>query len=246
MNDKLQAHTYMSQPPPPVGFDQATANNYDRHWTKLAPLRDAQHVLIAAILADLPDTAHILCVGVGTGHELFALAERFPNWCFTAVEPSAPMLTVCRNKAAAAGISDRCTFHEGYLDTLPLAEQPYDAATALLVSQFLLERSARVAFFAEIAARLRSDGIFVNADLSGDVRSDEYSDVLDVWIRMMRGADIPAENAERLRTVYERQVAVRPVAETTEMIVEGGFTTPRAFYQAGLIHAWFARRLPSI
>lgn len=40
---------------------------------------------------------------------------------FTAVEPSAQMLAVCRTRAETGGFADRCTFHNGYLDTLPAA-----------------------------------------------------------------------------------------------------------------------------
>ena len=95
----------------------------------------------------------MLCVGAGTGAELSYLAERFPGWRFTAVEPSAPMLEVCRRRAEAQGIEGRCIFHEGYLESLPPSE-PFDAATSLLVSQFILDPEERSGFFRAIAGRL--------------------------------------------------------------------------------------------
>ena len=45
-----------------------------------------------------------------------------------------------------AGIAERCEFHEGYLDSLP-AGASYQAATSFLVSQFILDQTARSAFF---------------------------------------------------------------------------------------------------
>ena len=130
-------------PPQPV-FTQDHAAAYDQRFSKLAPLRDALHLLVATLFSELPAQARILCVGAGTGAELLFLARKFPGWEFTAVEPSGPMLDLCRTKADAEGIASRCTFHEGYLDSLPAGE-PFDAATSLLVSQSSSMRGAEQA-----------------------------------------------------------------------------------------------------
>src|SRR5205823_12959329 len=91
-------------------FDQRCASGYDQQWSRMAPLRDALHLLIGAVLSELKADARILCVGAGTGPELIDLARRFPGWRFVAVEPSAPMLDICRRKAEEHGIADRCEF----------------------------------------------------------------------------------------------------------------------------------------
>jgi tRNA (cmo5U34)-methyltransferase len=95
-----------------IVFDQERAAAYDQDAAKLAPLVEALHFLIRLILADLPADARILCVGAGTGTELINLAQTFPQWHFTAVEPAAPMLDICRQRAEECGIASRCTFHE--------------------------------------------------------------------------------------------------------------------------------------
>ena len=104
----------------PAFFDQTVADKYDQQAARLAPLRDALHLLIGVVFSGLPAQARVLCAGAGTGAELLYLAEKFPQWHFTAVEPSAPMLEVCRRRAAESGIASRCVFHEGYLDSLLL------------------------------------------------------------------------------------------------------------------------------
>jgi tRNA (cmo5U34)-methyltransferase len=78
-------------------FDQNAADCDKRH-AKFAPLFDALYLLVRQVLSELPANARILCVGVGTGTELVALAEAFPQWRFTAVEPSAPVLNACHQR----------------------------------------------------------------------------------------------------------------------------------------------------
>lgn len=207
-------------------------------------MRDALHLLISAVLADLPANARILCVGAGTGQELIYLARKFPHWHFTAVEPSAPMLDVCRHKADECGITPRCTFHQGYLDTLP-ASPPFDAATSLLVSQFILAPDARTDFFRAIADRLQPHAYLISADLASDTSSPSYQNLLDVWIRLMRETGSPPEQLEKMRTTYGRDVAVSPVEQISALIATAGFETPVLFLQTGLIHAWYAKRTPS-
>ena len=164
-------------------FDQQAAG-YDKQWAGMAPIRDALYLLLDSLFAGLPENARILCVGVGTGAELAHLAERFPGWHFTAVDPSAAMLDICRQRATEGGFLSRCSFHQGYLDTLP-AEPSHHGATCFLVSQFLLEAQARIAFFHEIACRLGPGAILANADLASDVESPAYEALLRSWMTLM-------------------------------------------------------------
>ncbi len=226
---------------PPARFDQSFAAEYDKRYAKLAPLRDALHLLTAAVLAELPGEARVLCVGAGTGAELIALAEKFPRWRFTAVDPAGPMLDVCRRRTAECGVADRCTYHEGFLDTLP-PSAPYDAATSLLVSHFILSPEARTAFFRGIAERLRPGGLLVNADLAADVASAEYASLLEVWLELMKATDQPPEKIAALRLAYTRDVALLPPARVSALVASGGFEPPVLFLQTGLIHAWYAKR----
>jgi tRNA (cmo5U34)-methyltransferase len=138
-------------------------------------------------------------------------------------------------------VAARCAFHPGYLDTLPPAE-PFDAATSLLVSQFIPDRAARSAFFRQIGERLRPGGWLITSDLAADTTSAEYRHLSDVWWQVMRAADAPADGLEKMRAAYARDVAVLPPDEAAAVISAGGFDAPVRFLQTGLIHAWFARR----
>ncbi len=221
-------------------FDQQAAH-YDSQWAKTSPIRDCLHLLVDSLFAELPEDARILSVGAGTGAELAFLAARHPQWRFTVVEPSGGMVAVCRERAAADGFLARCSFHEGYLDTLEAGEA-HHAATCFLVSQFLLERDARVAFFAGIAARLLPGGILASTDLAADIDSDDYEVLLRAWLAMMATAEVTPDAVARMRQAYANDVGVLPTGDIAGMIEAAGFAPPLRFFQAGLIHGWRSQR----
>ncbi len=221
-------------------FDQQAAG-YDRQWAKTAALREAMYLLLDPLLAGLPREAQVLCVGVGTGQELAHLATTFPQWRFTALDPSGAMVEACRARAETDGFAARCRFHHGFLDSLP-DDTRYDAATSFLVSQFIVDRDARTRFFADIAARLRPGGLLASSDLAADTASAAYAVLLPAWMRMMAAADVTPEALQRIREAYARDVGVLPPDTIAGLIEAGGFTAPVPFFQAGLIHAWLSRR----
>lgn len=222
-------------------FDKQ-ASVYEEQQKKLAPIHDGLYFQLEWILSDLPESAQILCVGLGAGAELSYLANRFPNWHFTAVEPSAAMLDVCRKRAEQEGFISRCRFHEGYVETLPDNEL-YDAATCFMVSQFILDKKARSRFFHAISERLKSHAILVSADLSSSVGTTEYDALLKVWVTMLHAAKPPVEAIDKVHKAWAKDVAILPADEVKSIIEQGGFQTPVSFYQAGLVHGWFAKKL---
>ena len=222
-------------------FDKKTANSYDQNADKAAPMMDALRYLTRLILADSPADARILCVGVGTGSELFALAQAYPNWQFTALDPAPAMLDICRARAAAEGVAQRCTFHEGTLDSLS-ESAPFDGATCFLVSHFFLDSQKRSEFFAQIAARLAPDAILVSADLSSDMASPEYQNLRVIWERMLRDSGRSEEQIAQFMASHGSAAAVLPQPEVAEIIAAGGFDAPVLFFQTLFIHGWYARR----
>lgn len=221
-------------------FDQQAAG-YDTQWARMAPIRESLLFLLETVFADLPDDARVLCVGAGTGAEIAHLARRFPRWRFLALDPSQRMIDACRARAERDGFIDRCDFHAGVLETLP-GDAGFDGATCFLVSQFLLDRRARTAFFAGIATRLRSGGILAWADLAWDTAAADYPAMLQLWMRTMSGAGVDDTAIDRMRIAYSRDVAVLPPDRVAALVAEAGFAAPLRFHQAGMIHGWCARR----
>lgn len=222
-------------------FDEQHAGRYDREFAAVAPLKDAMHLIMRFVLADAPANARVLCVGAGTGAELRYLAALFPDWTFTAVDPAAAMLRRCREACDKAGILARCRFHEGTLDTLE-DETPYDVATSVLVSHFILERSERVAFFAEIARRLRPGGRLVSADICADTAGADFDGLFGVWQNMHRFLGKNEAEVTAMLPMLREKVAILSQEEIAALMVEGGFSQPVPLYQAMMMRAWSARR----
>lgn len=224
-----------------VSFDMERAILYDQRNRKLSPLSEALHLQMRIILSGLPSDANILCVGAGTGTELLYLAKAFPSWHFTALDPAEAMLNQCKQKAVEAGIDQRCTFHCGYIDSLP-ATKPFDAATSILVSHFLTDKAERVNFFSEIASRLRSGGILVNADLTFDTSVPNYPILMGKWLQLLKSADWPANEVDKLPEVYQQHVALLPPVEVESLLEQAGFADPVLFSQSLFIHSWFSHK----
>jgi tRNA (cmo5U34)-methyltransferase len=235
----------MPTPQPINHFTENVAAQYDQKFIKLAPMREVLQLSIRILFSDLPANARILCVGVGTGLELVDLAKEYPRFRFTALEPSAPMLDICRQRVQEQGIEDRCTFHEGYIDSLPQAE-PFDAATCLLVSHFITNLEERQHFFEDIASHLRSGAYFVNADLVADLEKSEGQQLVDLWMQVQAYSQgepgVESEEAKNRRANFLKFVALLSPPRMEEMLQASGFESPLHIVQTMLIHAWFSRR----
>jgi tRNA (cmo5U34)-methyltransferase len=222
-------------------FSPQMAASYDARPEVWMAGRESFFGFMRLILLELPSQARILCVGAGTGLEVESLAQAFPGWHFTIVEPATAMIKVCRERIEANGLTGRCTFHEGFLASLP-ASEPYDAATCLLVSHFIMEPSERSAFFANIASLLCPDGLLVSSDLASSLDGENYTRFLDIFIRSNTPPQTPQDEIEKRRAPYGRDVAVIPPQDIEAILLKGGFSSPILFFQNLLIHAWYSRR----
>jgi len=219
----------------PKIFNKKNATSYDEQREKLKPIKDALHLCMKMILLKLPKDAKVLCVGAGTGSELIYLAEEFPKWKFTVVEPSPEMMKICYEQTQKNDITSRCTFHEGYLETLSYNGQ-FDVATSILVSHFIVSEEERVKYFSNIAKVVKPDGYMINADLSADMLDFTYTGLLDIWVNMHDYAKMPA-NIES----FGHNVALLSTEKIESMIIAGGFKNPILFYKTLFIQAWYSK-----
>lgn len=220
-------------------FSQEVADAYDRRNSGLKPISDGLHFLMRLVLADVPPDARILCVGVGTGAEILSLADTFPRWTFTGVDPSAEMLGVCGHRLGESGLMDRCELIHGYVDDV--AATGFDAVISLLVAHFI-PREGRPAFYAAIADRLKSGGLFVSAEISADLEAPAFPAMLADWKQVQLRMGATPESLDRLEGNLRDVLGVLPAAETEALWQAAGFALPVSFFQAFMIRGWHARK----
>ncbi len=218
-------------------FNEENAARYKDRWAKLAPLAQTVHLLAGSALRGIGARARVLCVGAGTGAELVALSQRFPGWRFLAVDPAEPMLRRAEQAVADIDAATRCEFFVGTLDQAPPTE-PFDAATSILVSHFLTERAARVAFFREILARLKPGAPLVTADISA---ASKHGVLGDIWDGLLEHCGLSPDEIVQYRAHFGTAVSMLPPEELEALLAEAGFTGIEPIFQAGWMRAWVAR-----
>lgn len=219
---------------------QEAAQSYDVKKSKLTRISDCLHFLMSLVLKDLPAKSRILCVGVGTGDEILSLAHTFPEWTFVALDPSLAMLDVCSERIKSAGVADRCELFHGYVQDLP-AEWKFDAVLSVLVAHFV-KRDERSTFFRQMSDHLQKDGYLINAEISFDLDSVEFSSMLKNWqaVQMVMGAK--SESLADLPRQLKDVLTIIPPKETEALIRQSGINQPVQFFQALMICGWYGKK----
>ncbi len=225
---------------PPDFFSGEAALAYDEKNMKLSRISDCLHFLVGLILNNLPRHARILCVGVGTGAEILSLAKSFPEWKFVALDPSQAMLDVCQDRLRSAGIASRCEFVHGYVQDLP-AQEGFDAVLSILVAHFV-ERGSRQSFFQSMADRLRIGGYLINSEISFDLDSEEFPEMLRGWKEIQTLMGATEESLEKLPMILRNVLTVLSPAETENFLRMVGINSPVRFFQALMICGWFGKK----
>jgi tRNA (cmo5U34)-methyltransferase len=218
-------------------FNQEMAKVYDERNSKLSKISECFHFLIGMVLKDLPTNARILCVGAGTGAEILYLSKIYPDWRFVALEPSAPMLEVCRERTRKEGFENNCEYVCGYLEDTREIEE-YDAVLSILVGHFVsLERRPR--FYRDMICRLKKGGKLVNLEISFDLKSLEFPLMLKNWEHIQSLMGATAESLASLPIQLKEMLTIKAPTEIEEYIKKGGINHPVPFFQAFLIQGIF-------
>ncbi len=222
----------------PPFFSAEMAGGYDERNSKLAAIADSMHLLVHLILQDLPARARILCVGVGTGAEILSLAKIHAEWSFVGVDPSAPMLAVCRDRLERADLLDRCELIQGHVEDAPEGAA-FDAALSILVAHFVgLED--RTGFRARIRDRLKPGGYFVSTEIAYDLDSTGFPAMLTNWERVQKLMGATRQSLQALPDTLRKSLSIVSPTKTEGLLRAAGYALPVQFFQAFLIRGWYA------
>jgi len=222
-------------------FTKELAQAYDERNKKLLPISECLHFLMGLSLKELPTHSRILCVGVGTGAEIFSLSKNFPEWTFVGVDPSASMIDVCRERLRDAKLLDRCELIHGDVFDIPKSES-FDAVLSILVAHFV-KKEERHDFYKAMINLLKKDGYLVNAEISYDLDSLEFPEMLKNWGQIQGLMGATTESLANLPKQLREILSIIPNTETEKILQECGIQNPIRFFQAFMITAWHGKRL---
>jgi tRNA (cmo5U34)-methyltransferase len=138
------------------------------------------------------------------------------------------------------GIASRVALHERTLAGLRI--EPCQGATAILVSQHLVDGAAADGFFRDLAANLVGEAPLVSADLCAPLAGRER--LLRIWQTQAETAGVPPEGTATLRARLGVELALRTAAEIEARIEAAGFEAPVQVFQSTLYRGWCTTKRP--
>lgn len=224
-------------------FGKDRAKSYDQGNSHLNPIFSNLHYLTTIVLSELPPNSTILCVGVGTGKEIIELAEVFPGFKFVAVDPSESMLGVCHENLQKMNLLDRCELIHGFIQDVPDTEN-FDASLCLLVLHHV-SLNDRAEIYNGISKRLKTSGYFICAEISYDLSSSAFIDIMEKWKSLIRKSGSSEDKIESLPKMMKEHLFIQTPNEVEHLLVANGFKEPVQFFQSLLIRAWYSKKKSS-
>lgn len=223
-------------------FDTSRANEYARQSRIALAGYDACHDLAACMLAATLGPlrgAKVLVVGAGgTAQEIIAMATLEPDWCFTAVDPSAPMLEAATQQLQANDLLGRTDVHLGHVEDLP-AQASFDAATLIGVLHHLNGDDAKRQILRSVQARLKPGAPLIVAGNHYAYASQPL--LLQAWGQRWRQQGASAEEVKaKLGKILQGADPPHSEAAVQALLHEAGFGEATRFFSSLFWGAWLA------
>ncbi|KQZ64651.1 methyltransferase [Sphingopyxis sp. Root1497] len=214
--------------------DPAAVARYTEGPRRFVPGLDALHRMTGLLLAErVPADAHILVLGAGGGLELKALADAYPGWTFTGVDPAGAMLRLAAQTLGAN--ADRAELVEGVIDDAPAG--PFDGAVCLLTLHFLAT-DERTRTLSEIRRRLKPGAPFVAAHGSFPQGAGERDRWLDRYAAFAIASGGDPDQVAKGREAVATHVAMLSPEADEAVLRAAGFTRVEQFYAAFTWRGW--------
>lgn len=223
-------------------FDTSRANEYARQSRIALAGYDACHDLTACMLAATLGPlrgAKVLVVGAGgTAQEIIAMAALEPDWRFTAVDPSAPMLEAATQQLQANDLLGRTDVHLGHVEDLP-AQASFDAATLIGVLHHLNGDDAKRQILRSVQARLKPGAPLIVAGNHYAYASQPL--LLQAWGQRWRQQGASAEEVKaKLGKILQGADPPHSEAAVQALLHEAGFGEATRFFSSLFWGAWLA------
>lgn len=151
-----------------IRYYQQEAESYDATRFSCECNRLYDRISKEILYQFLKDCKYVLDAGTGTGRFAIYLAQRGIN--VVAVDSSAEMVAVARQKARREGCHHRIQFIVGDVENLPLKDKSFDGVCCIIV---LIHLACRDYAVAELSRVLKPGGILV-LDVPNELLSRAY------------------------------------------------------------------------
>ncbi|MFI9458523.1 class I SAM-dependent methyltransferase [Acinetobacter sp. NPDC052428] len=210
--------------------------SYDDHIRKLIPGYELVHQQIEAILStELQETAHILIVGCGTGYELSYLLQRYPDWTFTAIDPSFAMLEQARKNLNSID-QQRVQLIQSTIQELPHLDT-FDAALAILVAHFI-PNSEKNGFFQAIYQCLKTNGLALTYDL---MQPEEQQDI-KIMQKLAQQTGLSVVQSTKMIERLKQDFHLLSAHNFTALLTKVGFKQCKIYCQIMNYHGFLLRK----
>jgi len=222
-------------------YDAEWAANYVKLAEAGIPGREGIYRICRAYFFGLPDDAQFLVVGCGTGEDLLTLARTYTQAHFTALDPAAPMLQVCKARLDAEGFSNRVTLLHCSMQEFQ-SDKQFDAVSAVLVSQHITPEAEAEHFFKKIAGLLKPGGRLFSADLhipAGHSRDD----LLSLWFQQAVLTSSNPVLAKEVMSHFETDIRPRDQHQIEGFLQRAGFSAIMKPFSSLIYGAWVASKV---
>ncbi len=222
-----------------IDFNGDWSNEYDDTAHKIIPGYHTIYELTLHLLkAGLNKDARILVAGAGTGKEIIEYSEMNPHWHFTGFDPAESMLSIARQKVAAASLLNKISLIHGLVDDVK--ENNFDAATSILVMHFLPDDGNKLYFLKGIADKLKSGALIVLVDLEGEIGSEAYNTMNSAWKNQQMSVRNDNDRVNKEFEIREKEVHFIPQKRIESLLEEVGFIKIQIFFKAYLFAGYIA------
>ncbi|MCP4601605.1 MAG: class I SAM-dependent methyltransferase [Proteobacteria bacterium] len=222
-------------------FGDKHASVYDTKIRKVIRGYGEMHDLSYYLLKDtLEPNASILISGVGTGHEAITYATGQKGWQIVGVDPTSEMVQSSKNKIEQFKIENRIKIIEGKVENIE--DSNFDAATSILVMQFLKDNGDKEQYLQEISKRLKKGAKIILIDLEGDKDSQNFNLLLSAWKCHQFSTRADKEQTVKDFEHVDSDLQLVPEERITELLQLSGFTKICKFYKKYLFGGYIAEK----
>lgn len=138
----------------------------------------------------------------------------------------------------AASLENRISLIHGLIDDV--TEKNFDAATSILVMQFLPDDGTKLNFLKGISDKLNAGALMILVDLEGEVGSDEYNTFNAAWKNQQLLTRKDDDRVKKEFIMRENEVHFIPQKRIKSLLEEAGFFNIHKFFKAYLFGGYVA------